>query len=106
MQQKPPSNDYDRLRGWVLVSLYGSMAALCLMLIYALLMLQASFSEQQLEFYGTIAITAVAAIFNANAALSHYKLVKAGVTLPRLALKPFLFMAITLLFAGRLFGGL
>jgi len=106
MNKQPPSNDYERLRSWTLISLYGSMSLLCLMLLYALAILQASFTDRAIEFYGTTAITVIAAIYNGNACWAYYKCTRAGKPLPRLALKPFLFMAITLLFAGRLLSGL
>jgi len=106
MQQTPPTNDFDRFRGWTLVALYGSMAVLCFMLLYALFITRAYFADRSLEYLATIAATLVAAGFNALTASRHYKLLQVRSAMPRLALKPFFFMAVTLLFAGRLFASL
>ena len=106
MHQQPPANDLNRLRGWILILLYGSLALLCLMLLYALFALHGSFPEQMVAYYGTVAITSIAAVFNGSACFNHLKIVKAEQPLPRLALKPFLLMALTLLLVGRLFGSM
>ena len=103
---KQPSPNTDRFRGWILVALYGSLTLLCFMLLYALFLLQDEFTDRAIEFYATGAATIIAAGFNARATTQHFKITMAGQPLPRLALKPFLFMAIALLFAGRLFGGI
>jgi len=102
----PQSNDYERLRGWILITLYGSMALLSLMILYALFMLQASFAGQTIAFYMAVAAALASVLFNARASGVHFRIIREGLPLPRLALKPFLFMAILLLLAGRLFGGL
>jgi len=106
MKQPSLSPNSDRFRGWILMALYGSLTILCFMLLYALFLLQGSFADRTTEFYATGVVTIIAAGFNARATTLHFKITMAGQPLPRLALKPFLFMAIALLFAGRLFGGI
>jgi len=102
----PHPNDYERLRGWILITLHGSMALLSFLILYALFLLRASFADQSIAFYMAVAAALASILFNAKASGVHFRIVKEGLPLPRLALKPFLFMAILLLLAGRLFGGL
>lgn len=106
MSSTPPVHEFDRFRGWVLIAFYGAMTVLSLMLLYALFMLKDSFQAQSMELYGTMLIAGVSSYFNGSATLLHYRLVRLQSALPRLMLKPFLFMALTLLFAGRLLGNL
>lgn len=106
MHDQSPSHKIDRFRGWVLIALYASLAVLCLLILYALFALQQSFADRSLEYYATLAITGIAAAFNAKATATHFGVVRSESPLPPLALKPFLAVAVTLLFAGRLFGGL
>jgi len=98
-------NDFDRFRGWALTALYASMALLSTMLLYALYRLKHTFEELDIHIIATAISCAAAALFSALAALRYYRNIRGG-TVPPLALKPFLFMALALAFAGRLFNGL
>jgi len=106
MIQQPSPQDFNLLRGWTLVALYGSLSILSLLLLYALYFSQSLFTEKMFQLYATGGITFISALYNASAATKFLKLTWAKKPMPRFALKPFLFMAVTLLFAGRLFGSI
>ncbi len=106
MNNKPSNIDFVRLQGWLLVALYGSLAALSLLLLYALFMLYASFRDQILTFSLTSLVTLAAAYFNTRTCASMFAQMKREAPIPHLALNPLLLMALSLLFTGRMFGGL
>ena len=104
MQNAPPKKNHNRFRGWTLTLLFSTLTVSCLLVIYALYLLRASFEENTLGFFVTLLAALMAILFNAKAAITHYKVTTSGQTLPRMPLKPFLFMALMLFVAGRLFG--
>ena len=106
MKNQPSSQNHNRFRGWTLTLLFSTLAVSCLLILYALFLLRASFDENPLGFYATLLTALVAIFFNIRVAITHFKITISEQLLPRLPLKPFLFMALTLFLAGRLFGGL
>ena len=104
MQKAPSKKHHTRFRGWTLTLLFSTLTVSCLLVIYALYLLRASFEEDTFGFYVTLLAALMASVFNARAAITHYKITASGQTLPRMPLKPFLFMALMLFVAGRLFG--
>jgi len=90
----------------MLTILFGSLSVSCGLILYALILLHASFDANQFGFYLTLLVALVAAASNIKAAVAHFKMTGGGETLPRIPLRPFLFVALTLFLAGRLFDGL
>ena len=106
MNQKLSPQNHNRFRGWTLTLLFSTLTVSCMLVLYALYLLRASFAENSWGFYITLFTALVAVLFNLRAAINHYKITVSGQALPRMPLKPFFFMALMLFFAGRLFGGL
>jgi len=100
------SGDLDRFRGWTLTALYASMAFLSALLLYALYRLRGVFEQLDIQIIATAVSCAASVVFSGLAAVRYFQTIRATGKAPRLALKPFLFMALALAFAGRLFNGL
>ncbi|MBL4791067.1 MAG: hypothetical protein JKY60_19140 [Kordiimonadaceae bacterium] len=103
MDSRPPPTDIDRFRGWTLIALYAALTVFSLMLLYLLFLAQNELKTSALTVYGMGISCTTSALFNAWTAVRHFRIIRSGTDLPRLALKPFLFMAIALTFAGQVF---
>ncbi|PCI63352.1 MAG: hypothetical protein COB37_05170 [Kordiimonadales bacterium] len=105
MNSRPPPTDIDRFRGWTLIALYAALTVFSLMLLYVLYLAQSELTASTLTIYGMGISCIASALFNAWTTVRHFNIIRSGTELPRLALKPFLFMAIALTFAGQVFQG-
>ena len=100
----PTPMDIDRFRGWALIALYASMAVLSILLVVAIFLILSAGETHSLLAVASTATLAATAIFSLFACSRIYHALQAKGALPRLALLPFIFMALSIIELGELFG--
>ncbi|WP_417458801.1 hypothetical protein [Kordiimonas sp.] len=101
----PPEHKIDRFRGWALTALYGSITLLSAMLILAAYMVWPAFEGDSMLVLGTGLMGLATALFGLRVTLEYVRAMRGHSGLPKLALMPFIFMAMTMIAASQLFGG-
>ncbi|NVJ98556.1 MAG: hypothetical protein HWE25_10415 [Alphaproteobacteria bacterium] len=98
-------HDIDRFRGWALTALYGSMAILAVMLVFATYQFWASTGENSVGVFLLAGSGVAATLFSAITCTRFLGIMRNSDETPRLALLPFFLMAVTLFLASQVFVG-
>ncbi len=93
----------DRFRGWSLAALYGALAGFSALLVFATYKLGQAVPEASMLVWLVVIAGSVTTGLSARTCYHFIRTLRVENRAPRLALTPFLAMAITLLAASNLF---